>query len=192
MAIQFKEIRQYLARNVRLSICFEDGHYHDYLMVSDIPDEKYDDLYLFGIGTADVEFSRDIYAPPKDMTGVINSTKDDTNRPALEIVLYDNPRDIERFEEAFLLFKDLKPYLQIGKNFSVNYAIVKREDWSEELFKFSDDISEEYDEMYVYGIGMEDNTDETDPILLDVLKKREIVTSLNKRIVIVVSEKARA
>ena len=111
MAIQFKEIRQYLARNVRLSICFEDGHYHDYLMVSDIPDEKYDDLYLFGIGTADVEFSRDIYAPPKDMTGVVKSTKDDT--------------------------------------------------------------------------------DETDPILLDVLKKREIVTSLNKRIVIVVSEKAR-
>lgn len=45
--------------------------------------------------------------------------------------------------------------------------------------------------MYVYGIGMEDNTDETDQILLDVLKKREIVTSLNKRIVIVVSEKAR-
>ena len=28
--------------------------------------------------------------------------------------------------------------------------------------------------MYVYGIGMEDNTDETDPILLDVLKKKEI------------------
>ena len=27
--------------------------------------------------------------------------------------------------------------------------------------------------MYVYGIGMEDNTDETDPILLDVLKKRK-------------------
>ncbi len=36
MAIQFKEIRQYLARNTRLSICFEDGCYHDYLMISDI------------------------------------------------------------------------------------------------------------------------------------------------------------
>lgn len=37
MAIQFKELRKYLARNIRLSICFEDGHYHDYLMISDIP-----------------------------------------------------------------------------------------------------------------------------------------------------------
>lgn len=45
MAIQFKEIRQYLARNARLSICFEDGYYQDYLMVSDIPTEKYKDLY---------------------------------------------------------------------------------------------------------------------------------------------------
>ena len=41
MAIQFKELRKYLARNIRLSICFEDGHYHDYLMISDIPAEKY-------------------------------------------------------------------------------------------------------------------------------------------------------
>lgn len=39
MAIQFKKIRQYLARNTRLSICFEDGYYHDYLMISDIPAE---------------------------------------------------------------------------------------------------------------------------------------------------------
>ena len=37
MAIQFKELRKYLARNIRLSICFEDGHYHDYLMISDSP-----------------------------------------------------------------------------------------------------------------------------------------------------------
>ena len=50
MAIQFKEIRQYLARNARLSICFEDGYYQDYLMISDIPTEKYKDLYVYGIG----------------------------------------------------------------------------------------------------------------------------------------------
>ena len=55
MAIQFKEIRQYLARNVRLSICFEDGYYHDYLMISDIPAEKYKDLYVYGIGMIDVQ-----------------------------------------------------------------------------------------------------------------------------------------
>ena len=77
MAIQFKEIRQYLARNIRLSICFEDGHYHDYLMISDIPVEKYNDLYLYGVGMADVEFSKDIYTSQKDLDGVIVSTNDD-------------------------------------------------------------------------------------------------------------------
>ena len=61
MAIQFKELRKYLARNIRLSICFEDGHYHDYLMISDIPAEKYNDLCLYGVGMEDVEFSKDIY-----------------------------------------------------------------------------------------------------------------------------------
>lgn len=35
MAITFGEIKQYLVRNVRLSICFENGHYHNYLIVSD-------------------------------------------------------------------------------------------------------------------------------------------------------------
>ena len=78
MAIQFKEIRQYLARNARLSICFEDGYYHDYLMISDIPAEKYKDLYVYGAGMTDVEFSMDIYVSPKDLDGVITSTKDDT------------------------------------------------------------------------------------------------------------------
>ena len=38
MAIKFEELRKYVARNVRLSICFEDGYYHDYLMMSDIPE----------------------------------------------------------------------------------------------------------------------------------------------------------
>ena len=78
MAIQFKEIRQYLARNTRLSICFEDGYYHDYLMISDIPAEKYKDLYVYGVGMIDVEFSKDIYVSPKDLDGIITSTKDDT------------------------------------------------------------------------------------------------------------------
>lgn len=67
MAIKFEELKQYIARNIRLSICFEDGHYHDYLMKSDIPDKKYDDLYVFGVGMTDVEFSRDIYIDSKEI-----------------------------------------------------------------------------------------------------------------------------
>ena len=47
MAIKFEELRKYVARNVRLSICFEDGYYHDYLMMSDIPEQKYAGFYMW-------------------------------------------------------------------------------------------------------------------------------------------------
>ena len=188
MAIQFMEIRQYLARNVRLSICFEDGYYHDYLMVSDIPDEKYKDLYVYGVGMVDVEFSRDIYAAPVDMEGVVISTKDDAIKPAIEIVLHNAPRNIERKAEEALLFKDLKPYLQTGRNF----AVVNREDWSYEFYEYRNEIPDNYDEMFVYGIGMEDNPDETDTDILKSLEKRKYDSHLNKRMVIVLSKTARA
>ena len=56
MAIKFEELRKYVARNVRLSICFEDGYYHDYLMMSDIPEQKYAGFYIYGVGMVDVEF----------------------------------------------------------------------------------------------------------------------------------------
>ena len=158
MAIQFKEIRQYLARNAKLSICFEDGYYHNYLMISDIPAEKYKDLYVYGVGMIDVEFSMDIYVSPKDLDGVITSTNDDTLEPAIEIVLHEAPRDIERKAEDVLLFKDIKPYLQRGRNF----AIVNREDWSYKFFEYRREIPDDYDNMFVYGIGMENNTDERD------------------------------
>ena len=131
MAIQFKEIRQYLARNTRLSICFEDGCYHDYLMISDIPAEKYKDLYVYGIGMMDVEFSKDIYTFPKNVDDATISIKDVTLEPAIEIVLRETPRGIERKAEEVLLFKDIKPYLQIGRNF----AVVNREDWSYRLYE---------------------------------------------------------
>lgn len=57
MAIKFEELRKYVARNVRLSICLEDGYYHDYLMMSDIPEQKYAGFYIYGVGMVDVEFS---------------------------------------------------------------------------------------------------------------------------------------
>ena len=188
MAIQFKEIRQYLARNARLSICFEDGYYHDYLMISDIPAEKYKDLYVYGVGMIDVEFSMDIQVSPKDLDGIITSTKDDTIEPAIEIVLHEAPRDIERKAEDVLLFKDIKPYLQIGRNFT----IVNREDWSYKLYEYRNDIPGDYDDMFVYGIGMEDNFDESDQNIIKALEKRKYDSYLNKRMVIVVSNTARS
>ena len=187
MAIQFKEIRQYLARNAKLSICFEDGYYHNYLMISDIPAEKYKDLYVYGVGMIDVEFSMDIYVSPKDLDGVITSTNDDTLEPAIEIVLHEAPRDIERKAEDVLLFKDIKPYLQSGRNF----AIVNREDWSYEFFEYRREIPDDYDNMFVYGIGMENNTDERDKDLIKIFEKRKLDSYLNKRMVIVLSNTAR-
>ena len=50
------------------------------------------------------------------------------------------------------MFRDLKPYLQIGRHFS----IVNRNDWSSEYYEYRSKIPEKYDDMYVYGIGMEE------------------------------------
>lgn len=110
MAIQFCEIKKYIARNERISICLEDGSYDDYLMISDIPEGKYDNLYVYGIGTVDVEFSKDMYAAPSQLEGMVISPKHDMMAPAIEIVLHKDPRDIARCEERCLLFKDLKKF----------------------------------------------------------------------------------
>lgn len=182
MAIKFQEIKKYIARNVRVSICFEDGYYHDYLMIGDIPEGKYDDLYVYGIGMADVEFSKDIYTMPPQLEGIILSTKDDRLEPAIEIVLYENPREIERSEDRYLMFKDLKPYLQIGRNFSV----VDRKDWSYETYEWKKDIPAEYDNMYVYGVGMEDN-----PNIDERLRNTEYDITLKKRMVLVLADEPR-
>ena len=55
----------------------------------------------------------------------------------VEIVLYQKPRDIARSTEGKLLFRDLKPYLQIFGYFSV----VDRDNWSGEMYKYRDDIN---------------------------------------------------
>lgn len=122
------------------------------------------------------------------MDGIITSTKDDTIESAIEIVLHEAPRDIERKAEDVLLFKDIKPYLQIGRNFT----IVNREDWSYKLYEYRNDIPGDYDDMFVYGIGMEDNFDESDQNIIKALEKRKYDSYLNKRMVIVVSNTARS
>jgi len=183
MAIKFKEIRKFLARNTRLSICFEDGNYHNHLLISDIPTLKYDNLYIYGIGMTDVEFSKDIYSEPEEPNGEVKiSMSNLTIQPALEIVLHDKPRDIERNICDNLTFKDLKPYLQVICEFN----IVNELDWSDESYKCRENIPEKYDNMYVYGIGMEDNTD-----LEETYKKLKYDTHFNKRMVLVLSDKPR-
>ena len=146
MAILFKEIKKYIARNVRLSINHEDGYYENYLFMADIPEQKYDHLYVYGIGMIDVEFPKDVYAAPVQSGEAVITSKDITLKPAIEIVLSEKPRTIQRStDEVLLLFRDLKPYLQNGRNF----AVVKREDWSSEIYEFRRDIPEKYDNMHV-------------------------------------------
>lgn len=152
MAIKFKDIRRFLARNIRLSICFLDGQYHNYLLVSDILSSEYDEFYVYGVGMTDVEFSLDIYSEPDEINGEVNIYgRDFTIQPAIEIVLSDKPRDIERNICDNLTFKDLKQYLQVIDEFN----IVNKLDWSDESYKYRENIPEKYDNMYVYGIGME-------------------------------------
>ena len=182
MAIQFKEIKKYIARNVRLSICHEDGYYENYLFMADIPEQKYYHLYVYGIGMIDVEFSNDVYTVPAQSGESAISAKDITLQPAIEIVLSEKPRPIKRSDDKELLFRDLKPYLQIGKNF----AVVKREDWSSEIYEFRRDIPEKYDNMHVYGIGME-NHPRMERCWLDV----DYETMHKKRMVIVLSEQSK-
>ncbi len=182
MAIKFEEIKKYLARNVRLSICFKAGHYHDYLMVSDIPDSKYDRLYVYGIGMIDVEFSRDVYSEPQEPIGAMTSIKDITLEPAIEVVLHEVPRGMKRSTDEALVFRDLKPYLQSFGCISV----VERKTWSQEAYELRDDIPGKYDNLYVYGIGMEDNPD-----MDERLKEREYDCWMKKRMVIVLSDKPR-
>lgn len=183
MTIKFKEIKKLIQRNVRLSICFLDGHYHNYLLVSDIPSSEYDELYVYGIGMIDVEFSLDIYSEPDEINGEVSiSMSNFTMQPAIEIVLSDKPRDIERNICDNLIFKDLKPYLQVIGEFN----IVNKLDWSDESYKCREKIPEKYDSMYVYGIGMDDNPD-----LEETYRELKHDTYLKKRMVLVLSDNPR-
>ena len=152
MAITFGEIKPYISRLVRISICFTDGHYDNYTLISDIPNGKYDDLYVYGIGMVDVEFPMDVYAKPSDAMPEKISLRDGFFLGCgLEIVLQEEPRDIARSNDSELLFDDLRGYLQIGRYFSV----VMKEDWSSEQYEYREDIPDTYNELYVYGIGIE-------------------------------------
>ncbi|MCM1225478.1 MAG: hypothetical protein NC548_64640 [Lachnospiraceae bacterium] len=54
--ITFKEIRNYLSRIDRLSICMKETlSYENYLCMRDVP-HTYDDYYVYGIGMIDSEF----------------------------------------------------------------------------------------------------------------------------------------
>lgn len=185
MAIKFGEIKKYLSRVNRISICFEDGHYDNYVLLSDVPEGIYDEYYIFGVGMVDVEFPRDVYCEPKELPQRISIKDGFYLGCGLEIVVQEKPRDIKRETEEVLTFGDLRGYLQIGRNFSV----VTKEDWAEECYEWRDEIPREYDSMYIYGIGIEDNLGEIQKVTHSRLL--ELDCSLNKKMRIVLSKSPR-
>lgn len=178
MAIRFGELKKYFSRVVRLSICFHDGHYDNYILPTDIPAGEYDDLYVYGVGTVDVEFPLDVYVEhnEKSKSGWYLGC-------GLEVVVQENARDIERCNNEELTFGDLRNYLQCGRNFS----IVTKEQWEEEIYEWRHEIPEKYNDMYVYGIGLEYNMD----ALHEEKRINFIDSQLMKNLRIVLSETPR-
>lgn len=154
--MKFKDLKPYLSRVVRISVCFRNGHYDDYTLVSDIPEGRYGEMYIYGIGKIDVEFSRDVYRKPDMETPTCFSGADDFMGAALEVVVQEHPRkDAGKCGEGFLQFGDLRNVIQRFGGFSV----VKREDWSSKTYELREEIPHEYDGLFVYGIGLEDDAD---------------------------------
>ena len=187
MAITFGELKQYISRRIPISICFRDGCYDNYILISDIPTGKYENMYVYGIGTRDVEFPLDVYKRPSvALTEDSISVKEVCFECGLEIVLQEQPRYVHRVDVRRLYFADLREYLQIGMNFSV----AMREDWSAEFYTWKKDIPEKYNDLYIYGIGMEDVSKE-DIHFKDMEYDRIKDTQAAKAITIVLSQNPR-
>ena len=71
----------------------------------------------------------------------------------------------------------------------MNFSIVKKENWSGEQFVWRDEIPKEYDELYVYGIGLDDIPKSEKNMQYAKLKIDG--TKLEKQIVIVLAKTPR-
>ena len=85
--IKFKEIRECISRIDRISISFEDRSYDNYFSIMDVPEGKYEEMYVYGIGMVQVEF-------PKEKEDESDSIAQSNCEmlPALEIYLRNRPR----------------------------------------------------------------------------------------------------
>lgn len=98
----FGEIRPFLSRSERYSICMQEtAEYENYRFLNDVP-ERYDTLYVYGIGLIETEF----YEPDgnednsyNDPSGIVVMNEQTIYRPnlkfrqAIEIMLSKEPRE---------------------------------------------------------------------------------------------------
>ena len=161
MAFTFGEIKNYLARDMRLSVRMLKGGDKDYLMVSDLPDGKYDDLIVYNLAEIKFiefpEFGEYVPASSPELSWM-------SNKPGIgfEITLceqipdYDD-RDHTRTNGEQIVFRDLRNLLPMYGHCSV--GIIGE---GKEAFRSSRDIPESYNGKYLFGLGMEpDKTDIT-------------------------------
>ena len=89
--ITFKEMRDYCCLFDRISVCiYETARYENYHDITEVPEGKYDDLYLYGFGNREaLEFY--------DQNGKLMLLS------AMEIMLSSKPRDeIDAMSDAEL------------------------------------------------------------------------------------------
>lgn len=69
MNLTFGELRKYISAIDRVSICTrEDLCYENFRFIKDVPD-KYDTLYVYGIGRIESEFKIDEHTMPSEAEG---------------------------------------------------------------------------------------------------------------------------
>lgn len=88
-AITFKEIREYCSRFEKVEICIaETLEYKVYENILAVPEGEYDDLYLYGFGTKEVDYH--------DQNNKLSFL------PGMQIMLSEKPRDDIEQEEIKL------------------------------------------------------------------------------------------
>lgn len=97
MAIKFKEIRQYISKIDRVSICMKETlTYNNYRYIKQVP-HSYDECYLYGIGMIESEFEGEFGGMYDQDAGPDNEPGTVTNPhefyPCIEVMLSKTPRD---------------------------------------------------------------------------------------------------
>ena len=69
MDIKFKELRSYISRIDRVSICRKESLcYENFRFITEVPTE-YDEWYVYGIGMIDSEFPVEAWMPESELEG---------------------------------------------------------------------------------------------------------------------------
>ena len=90
--MKFKDIRPYISNIDRVSICDKDTlRYENYQFIADVPD-KYDDMYLYGIGRIQSEFPAKEAVDAAIKQGVDPNSDEIVYAECIEIMLSDTPR----------------------------------------------------------------------------------------------------